>query len=117
MAGPMSHCVYISDDGNNYKVRVPTHNATLGQAAGGALQSCTAATTEPALPKGYRPRKRYVQNTATGRENAVVVFDRTSALYTSPFGHGAIVETMGAATPLTNNATLRGRTGERDKDI
>lgn len=117
MAGPTSKCVYIAEDGTHYSVRLPTWEATLGQAVGGSLQTCTAPTTEPPLPKGIRRRKRYLRDNSTGREQAITVLDSGQPVWTAALNHGAIMPTLGNAVPLTDNVTLQGRTGERDKAI
>ena len=101
--------IYTSDDGNDYSVRLPSWEANL--------QSASAATTEPSLPKGYQRRKRYYKITAGGREGTVTVLSVASTLWTNPFGTGVIIPLFGAATPSTANATLEGRTGEKSKHL
>jgi hypothetical protein len=105
MSGPMTHISYLSDDGNAYRVRVPDWVATMTGDA--------AATTEPALPKGYRTRKRYLRVTATGREHRIVVGDVTKAAWTDAFGTATTIPTLGSGTATA--VTYQGRTGERDK--
>lgn len=117
MAGPTSKCVYTAEDGNTYAVRLPTWEATLGQAVGPSLQTCTAATTQAPLPKGIRRRKRYLRDDSTGREDPITVLDNTQSVWTAAFGSGAIRPELGADTPIVNNVTLQGRTGERDKSV
>ena len=107
MAGAMSHYVYTSDNGTDYRVKAPTWVA--------GIQTAVAATTEPALPKGTRPRVRYLRVTATGREHKVVVFSAADSLYTSAFGTAVTIPTLGSGTGTP--CTAQGRTGERDKAI
>lgn len=109
MAGPMARYVYTSDDATAYAVRMPQWEA--------ALQTATAATTQPNLPRGIRRRKRYYRITATGREGSITVLDSADAVYTAAFGTAVIIPLFGVATPGTANATWEGRTGERDKHI
>lgn len=117
MSGPMTHAVYIADDATHYCIRLPQWEANLANHAGDALQTVTACTTEPSLPKGLRRRKRYYQITATGQEGSVTVLSATSAAWIDPAGTALVVPLFDAATPGANNATLRGATGERRKVV
>jgi hypothetical protein len=107
MAGAMSHYQYNSDDGTDYTVKAPTWVA--------GIQTAVAATTEPTLPKGYRPRHRYLRVTATGKEHRVIVFAPNDSLYTSARGTAVSIPTLGSGTATA--CTAQGRTGERDKMI
>jgi hypothetical protein len=104
----MTHVVYNSDDGNAYKIRVAAWQATL--------TGDTAATTEPALPKGYKPRRRYYRITASGREGHIVVGAVTSAIWTGAPGTAVTTET-GVFGSTGVAGTLQGSTGERRKVI
>lgn len=105
--GGFTHVRYVSDDGNNYRVRIASWVATR--------QSATAATTEPPLPRGYRMRRRYYKITASGKEESFVVVDTSSTDWTDAFGTSTTVPTLGSGTATA--VTLQGRTGERDKAI
>jgi hypothetical protein len=107
MAGATQLAVYNSDDGNAYRIRLPAWEA--------ALQTVTAPTTEPQLPKGYRRRKRYYRVTGTGKEGSVTVCSASDALYTNAVGTAVSIPVLGSGTAAAS--TLQGRTGERDKSI
>jgi hypothetical protein len=110
----MAHYVYTADDGTAYSVRMPVWEATLADHAATIGQTATAATTQPALPKGIRRRKRYYQITATGVEGSFTVLDPVSSINTAAIGHVLQVPLFGSVV-AADNATLRGRTGERTK--
>lgn len=105
MSGAMSHYVYNSDDGNAYRIKLPVWVA--------ALQTAVAATTEPSKPGSYKPRRRYLRNTSSGKEHSVVVLSASDTLYTSAFGTAYSIPTLGSgtATALVGG----GRTGEKDR--
>lgn len=115
MAGPMAHYVYTGDDGTAYSVRMPTWEATVSDHGATLTQAASAATTQPPLPKGIRRRKRYYVITATGKEGSFTVLDATSNLWTSAIGTPILIPLFDAALAGADNATLRGRTGERTK--
>lgn len=110
----MAHYVYTSDDGTAYSVRMPVWESVLADHAATIGQTATAATTQPALPKGIRRRKRYYKITATGVEGSFTVLDPVSSINTAPIGHVLQVPLFDSAV-AADNATLRGRTGERTK--
>lgn len=64
MAGTTTKVVYADDHGGSFAIRIPNWSATL--------QSATSATTEPRLPAGTRPRRRFAVNSA-GREVSIIV--------------------------------------------
>jgi hypothetical protein len=103
----MSHYVYNSDDGTAYKVRAPVWVA--------GLQTATAATTEPTIPKGYKTRRRFLRNTSSGKEHSVVVMSASDTLYTSAFGTAYSIPTLGSGTATA--LVGAGRTGEKDRAI
>lgn len=107
MAGPKSKCVYRSEDGNDYRVSLPAWEA--------ALQTCTAPTTQPFLPKGVQRRRRMLQYNDTLKEQAITVLSPAHALWTGAVGTAiAAPESPDFATvPGTANATLQGAIGER----
>jgi len=107
MSGAMAHYVYTADDATAYRIKAPTWVA--------GIQTATAASTQPTLPKGLRPRRRYLRVTATGKEHSVVVFDSADALYTEAFGTAVSIPTLGSGTATA--CTAQGRTGERTKAI
>jgi len=117
MSGATQKARYTSDDGTHYEVRLPLWEYNLTDSTATVTQTKTAATTEPALPKGVRRRKRYYLITATGKRGAVTVLDVASNLWTDPIGTAVEVPLFGAAAPGADNATLAGRTGERTKAI
>ena len=117
MAGPAVRDVYAADDGNNYAVSLPAWEANVTNHAATLTQGATAATTEPDLPKGVQRRKRYYVITATGKEGSFTVLNVGSNLWTSPAGTALTIPLFNAATPGADNATLRGRTGEKTKAI
>jgi hypothetical protein len=107
MAGAASHYVYSSDNGTDYRALHPTWVA--------GVQTATAATTEPTLPKGMKPRRRYFRITSSGKERSVVVFSAADTLYTAAFGTALSMPTLGSGTATA--CTLTGRTGEKTKAI
>lgn len=108
MAGAMDHVVYTDDTGTGYKIRLAHWVAVL--------TSATAATTEPAMPKGLRPRRRYCRVTASGAERSFIVPDVGDAHWTGAAGTAVTLET-GVFGSTGEAATLQGRTGERLKAI
>ena len=104
MSGPMSRVVYTSDNTQSYSLKMPTWVATLTGAAD--------ATTEPGLPKGFRPRRRYFRVTATGKEGSFVCPTPTTTQYTADAGTGVIVPQFESALATAANATLAGARGE-----
>ena len=117
MSGPTTKAVYTADDGNEYAVRLPTWEYAVTNAAADDLQNGSVASGLPGLPKGVRRRKRYYVITATGKEGSITALRSNQSLWTSPVGDPLEVPLFGAAAPGSNNATLRGRTGERTKAI
>lgn len=117
MAGPTTKAVYTGDDGTAYAVRLPTWEYNVADHGATLTQAGTPATTQPNLPKGTRRRKRFYVITATGVEGSFTVLDSTSNLWTSAPGTAITIPLFGAAVPGSDNATLRGATGERRKAI
>jgi hypothetical protein len=117
MAGPAESVVYTADDTTAYCVKVPTWEANVTNHAATLTQAATACTTEPPKPAGVRRRRRYYIITATGKEGSFTVLDSASNLWTSPVGTAITIPLFGAAPPGADNATLRGRTGERTKAV
>jgi len=115
MSGSAAHYVYTADDATAYSVKMPTWEANVTNAAATLTQGATLAVAQPALPSGIRRRKRYYVITATSQEGSFTVLDATSNLWTSPIGTALEIPQFSAAPPVANNATLRGRTGERTK--
>jgi hypothetical protein len=109
MSGPLVHVDYVSDDTHSYLIRVPQWVATL---TGAGVAAATAS-----LPRGYKKRRRFYRVTATGKEGSFVVPNVGMSMWTNNFGAPVIVPVAGAATPAAANATLAGRTGERDKSL
>jgi hypothetical protein len=107
MAGAAAHYVYTADDATAYRKLMPTWVA--------GVQTATAASTQPAVPKGLKPRRRYFRITATGKERSVVVLDAADAFYTAAFGTALSMPTLGSGTATA--CTLTGRTGEKTKAI
>jgi hypothetical protein len=116
MSGASARYVYTADDGTAYAVRIPVWEANLADHAATIGQTATAATTEPGLPKGVQRRKRYYNITATGKEGSFTVLDPVSSIYTAAAGHVLQVPLFNSAV-AADNATLRGRTGEKFKAI
>jgi hypothetical protein len=114
MSGPMGHFVYTADDGTAYSVKMPIWESVVADHAATIGQTATAATTQPALPKGVRRRKRYYHITATGVEGSFTVLDATATINTAALGHAVQIPLFDSAV-AADNATLRGRTGERTK--
>lgn len=117
MAGQMIRAVYTADDGTAYAARLPLWEYNVTDNAAALTQAGTPATTQPTLPKGLRRRKRFYSITATGVEGSFTVLDTASNLWTSAPGTPLKIPLFGAAVPGADNATLRGRTGERTKAI
>ncbi len=117
MAGPTIKAVYTADDGTAYAARLPLWEYNVTNAAATLTQAGTPATVQPGIPKGLRRRKRFYVVTATGAEGAFTVLDSASNLWTSPIGTPLEIPLFETAAPGANNATLRGRTGERTKAI
>jgi hypothetical protein len=109
MSGPLVHADYVSDDTHTYLIRIPTWVQTLTGAG--------TAVGVNSLPRGYRKRRRFYRITATGKEGSFVVPNVGMSMWTNNFGAPVIVPVAGAATPTAANATLAGRTGERDKSL
>lgn len=107
MAGPSVLAVYSSDDGDDYRVRMPAWE--------GSLQTVGTVTTEAGLPKGYRRRKRYYRITSSGKEGSITVLDAGHALWTDPPGTAVSIPVLGSGTSAA--ATLQGATGERRKAV
>src|SRR3989442_4377567 len=116
MSGPSARYVYTADDGTAYAVRMPVWEANVADHAATIGQTATLATTEPDLPAGTRRRKRYYVITATGKEGSFTVLSAISSIYTAAKGHVLQVPLFNSAV-AADNATLRGRTGERTKAI
>jgi hypothetical protein len=116
MSGASARYVYTADDGTAYAVRMPTWEANVADHAATIGQTASLATTEPDLPKGVQRRKRYYVITATGKEGSFTVLDPTSSIYTAAKGHVLQVPLFNSAV-AADNATLRGRTGEKTKAI
>jgi hypothetical protein len=116
MSGASHDYVYTADDATAYALRIPDWVANVADHAATIGQTATLATTQPALPKGVRPRRRYCVITATGREKSFVVLDPVSNLWTAARGHVLQVPLFNSAV-TADNATLRGRTGEKMKAI
>jgi hypothetical protein len=114
MSGPAAHYVYTADDGTAYSVKIPVWEANLADHAATIGQTATLATTEPPLPTGIRRRKRYYQITATGKEGSFTVLSAISSINTAAIGHVLQVPLFNSVV-AADNATLRGRTGERTK--
>jgi hypothetical protein len=108
MAGGKTKVVYTDDLGNAFHRSMASWAATLCGA--------TAATTEPSLPDGLTPRRRYARITATGREVSFIVPDVTSAMWTDAEGTSVNLD-VGVYGSTGRAATLQGRTGERKKAI
>jgi len=117
MSGAAQKAVYIADNTTHYEVSLPLWEYNVANHAATIGQTQTAATTEPQLPKGVRRRKRYYVITATGKVGAFTVLDPASTVWTSAVGTPILIPLFDAATPGADNATLRGRTGERTKAI
>jgi len=107
MAGPTSLAVYQSDDGDDYRVRLPSWE--------GGLQTVGTVTTQPQLPRGYRRRKRYYKITSSGKEGSITVLDAGHALFTDPVGTAISIPVLGSGTSAA--ATLQGATGERRRTV
>ena len=116
MSGPSARYVYTADDGTAYAVRMPVWEAAVADHAATIGQTATPATTQPDLPSGVRRRKRYYHITASGVEGSFTVLDPVSSIYTAPKGHAVQIPLFNSVV-AADNATLRGRTGERDKAI
>jgi hypothetical protein len=116
MSGPASRKVYTADDGTDYAVSLPDWETNLTNTGATVDQTDVNATTEPNLPKGVRRRKRYYVITATGVEGSFTVLDPASSIWTAPNGTALLVPLFGSLV-VANNATLRGRTGERSRAI
>lgn len=108
VAGSMTHVVYTDDTGTAYKLRIAAWVATLTGA--------TAATTQPSMPKGLKPRKRYFQVTATGRERSFICPSTSVAQWTAAEGTAVTAET-GVYGSTGVAGTLTGRTGEKKRAI
>jgi len=116
MSGPAIKAVYTGDNGTAYSVSLPQWEYDVSDHAAALTQGGTPATTQPNLPKGVRRRRRYYRITATGVEGSFTVLDSTSNLWTSAVGTAIQIPLFNSAV-AANNATLRGRTGERTKAI
>jgi len=116
MSGASARYVYTADDGTAYAVRIPVWEANVADHAATIGQTATAATTQPDLPKGVTRRKRYYIITATGKEGSFTVLDPVSSVYTAAKGHVLQVPLFNSVV-AADNATLRGRTGEKTKAI
>ena len=113
----MAHYVYTADDATAYSARIPVWEANFSNHAATLTQTPVAATTQANLPTGIRRRKRYYRLTATGVEGSITVLNVASNLWTSPVGTPVLVPLFNAAIAGADNATLRGRTGERTKAV
>lgn len=101
MAGVMGRFKYISDDGNNYKLKLDSSNTTT---VGGV-----AATTEGWYPKGWVPRYLLAENATYGKRK-VACPDPTDAHWVG--GTATLpLETVGVAVAPT--FTISGRFGEK----
>jgi len=117
MSGATIDAVYTADDGTAYSCRLPLWEYNVTNHAATLTQSGTPATTQPDIPRGVRRRKRYYVITATGKEGSFTVLDTISNLWTSAKGTAITIPLFDVAPPGADNATLRGRTGERMKAI
>jgi len=78
MAGPAVTIEYISGPGTHYNVLVPSWQQTF-------TTDATPATATAGAPKGFRRRRRYLRDVATGKEIRVTVGDVTKAAWTSAY--------------------------------
>ena len=116
MSGPEVRDEYTADDAVVYALKVPTWVQNVADTGATVGQTIVAATTQANLPKGIRPRKRYYRITATGKEGSFHVLSAASTIWTAPIGTPVLIPLFNSAV-VANNATLRGRTGERTKAI
>lgn len=107
MSGPTVLAVYTSDDGNDYKVRIPVWEASL--------QTPGTPTTQPQLPRGYRRRKRYYRITASGKEGSVTVLNAGEPIWADAVGTAVSIPVLGSGTSAAS--TWQGATGERRKSV
>jgi hypothetical protein len=116
MSGPSARYVYTADDGTAYAVRIPVWEANVADHAATIGQAPVLATTQPDLPGGVRRRRRYYSITASGKEGSFTVLSVIASIWTAAVGHVLQVPLFNSAV-AADNATLRGRTGERTKAI
>jgi hypothetical protein len=117
MSGASINAVYTDDQGTARKVKLPLWEYNISDHAAVLTQTGTPATTQPALPPGYRRRKRYYRVTATGKEGSFTVLSAVSNLWTAADGTAIEIPSFNAAPPGADNATLQGTTGERHKAV
>jgi hypothetical protein len=73
LAGAIRAIDYLSDDGNHYRLKMDSSNATdVGN---------VNATVSTHTPGGYHPRYILCTHPTTGRERKVVIGDPTNALW------------------------------------
>jgi len=101
MAGPLGHFVYVSDDGNSYKLKMDASNAAVG---GGV-----AATTETEYRRGWYPRYILAESSA-GKRRKVPICDPASGVWTGATATVALEE-VGVTGTVTY--TVTGRFGEQ----
>lgn len=104
MAGPTTRIQYTGDEGTVRALLVPTWQVHITNDA--------PLATGPGGQAGFKRRRRFIIDNATGREHGITVGDEGSAAWTAAFGSPVA---MGTAVPGQPAGTFRygGRTGER----
>jgi hypothetical protein len=114
MSGPAAKYVYTADDSTAYATSLAIWEANVADHAATIGQTPVAAAAQPSLPRKVRRRRRYYNITATGKEGSFVVLSAISSVWTAPIGHVIEIPQFNSVV-AADNATLRGRTGERTK--
>jgi hypothetical protein len=104
MAGPTERIAYDGDEGTTRALLVPTWQV---QITGDA-----PLASGPGGSAGFKRRRRFIIDDATGKEHGITVGSITSAAWTAAFGSAVA---MGAAVAGQPAGTFKygGRTGER----
>jgi hypothetical protein len=104
MAGIMTRCEYLGDDGNTYGIKCDASNAT---AVGNVVNN-----TAPRPPAGLRPRYLLLAHPTSGKERKIVIGSPANALWTSSTSTTVNLPDFNALMAPVAYIT-RGRMGER----
>jgi hypothetical protein len=76
--------VYVSDDGNSYKIRILARIAGYASLGFSGSGGTGAATTQSDLPRGYRPRYVTVADPGSGMRRRYPVARANAIAWTAP---------------------------------
>jgi hypothetical protein len=105
MAGAMGRFAYLSDDGNTYSIRLDSSNAT---AVGNTVDE-----TSPDLPRSYRPRHVWAEDSSDGSRRSLVIGSPTNAIWLGPGASTVSIADFDTDPNTTTAHSVRSRIGEK----